>query len=85
VTPKGGPSRGTTVPGGRYTPPSLRADQLPSPPWVPILMFGLLALGVVVILLNYVGVILPGATHNGYLLVGLGLILAGIVTATQYR
>jgi hypothetical protein len=86
VTPKGGAARhGTAAPGGRYTPPSIRADQLPSPRWVPMVMFGLLGLGVLVILLNYVGVILPGATHNGYLLLGLGFILAGIIAATQYR
>jgi len=35
--------------------------------------------------LNYVDVVLPGATSNGYLLLGLGFILGGIITATQYR
>jgi hypothetical protein len=52
---------------------------------VPVLMFTLLGLGVVIILLNYIDVLLPGATSNGCLLAGLVLILAGIVTATQYR
>jgi hypothetical protein len=51
--------------------------------WVPVLMFSLLGLGAIIIILNYVGVLLPGATDNWYLLGGLGLILAGIVTATQ--
>jgi hypothetical protein len=87
VTPKGGPVRdaGVSTGSGRYTPPSVRRDLMPSPRWVPILMFTLLGLGVVVILLNYVDVLLPGATDNGYLLLGLALILGGIVTATQYR
>ena len=52
--------------------------------WVPVLMFTLLGLGLVVILLNYLGV-LPGETNNWYLLAGLGLILAGIITATNYH
>jgi len=68
----------------RYTPPSDRKYDMPSPPWVPVLMFSLLALGIVTIILNYVE-LLPGAVSNGYLLLGLAFILAGIITATQYR
>jgi len=56
----------------------------PSAAWVPILMFALLGLGTVVILANYTIEIL-GMPSNWYLLGGLGLVLAGIVTATQYR
>lgn len=56
----------------------------PSPTWVPVLMFSLLGLGVVMILLNYLSV-LPSAPSNWYLLGGLGLVLGGIFTATQYR
>ncbi len=51
---------------------------------VPILMFGLIGLGLIVILANYV-VTAFGAPSNWYLLAGLGLILGGIVAATQYR
>ncbi len=58
-------------------------DLPPSPAWVPALMFSLLGLGIAVILLNYVGSIWD--TNNGILLLGLGMILGGIVTATQYR
>ncbi len=53
-----------------------------SPPWVPALMFGLLGVGALAIILNYIE-LLPGATSNWYLLGGLGLILGGIITATQ--
>lgn len=53
-----------------------------SPTWVPILMFALLGLGTLMIILNYME-LLPGATDNWYLVGGLGLILAGIITATQ--
>ena len=52
--------------------------------WVPVLMFTLLGIGLVVIFLNYLGV-LPGGTKNSYLLLGLASILGGIMTATQYR
>ncbi len=80
VTPKG------THPDG-YTPDTVShtgaTDLPPSPIWVPVLMFGLLGLGVAVILLNYVGSIWD--TSNPVLLLGLGMILGGIITATQYR
>jgi len=47
-------------------------------------MFTLLAAGALMIVLNYLE-LLPAATSNWYLIGGLGLILGGIVTATQYR
>lgn len=59
----------------------------PSPTWVPVLMFGLLILGSLIIILNYLA-FLPtsdGEASNWYLLLGLGFILGGIVTATQFR
>jgi hypothetical protein len=70
---------------GRYTPPSPHLDQLPSPLWVPVLMFTMFALGMLTIFLNYVQIVPGGETSNWYLLLGLGFILAGIITATQYR
>jgi hypothetical protein len=84
VTPKGGPQRPARAEASsRYTPPVPRAMKV-SPMWVPVLMFALLGIGLLVIFLNYLGV-LPGGTKNLYLLVGLGSILGGIVTATQYH
>ena len=71
----------TSTPSGRYTPPIPREEKV-SPPWVPVVMFGCLILGVAVIVLNYLN-LLPGDASNGYLLVGLGLITVGFVTATQ--
>lgn len=82
VTPKSG-GRTTQPSTGRYTPPIPR-EQKVSPPWVPALMFSLLGLGALVIVLNYLGV-LPGEQSNGYLLLGLGLITGGFITATQYH
>lgn len=71
----------------RYTPPNPRAQKGPSPRWVPILMFALWGLGLLVIILNYMGV-MPGAGDGGngwYLVAGLASILGGIMVATQYR
>lgn len=84
VTPKGTrPSGEIADPSSRYTPPIPR-DVKVSPRWVPVLMFTFLGAGSAVIFLNYLG-LMPGDTNNLYLLLGLGLILAGIITATQYH
>ena len=57
-----------------------------SPPWVPVLMFTCLGLGMTIIILDYLGV-LPEAPNgsNWYLLLGLGLITTGFITATTYH
>jgi hypothetical protein len=77
-----GPHRAQT-PSSRYTPPTPRSVKQ-SPPWVPVLMFGLLLVGAIMIVLNYLE-LLPSSASNWYLLGGLGLILSGIFVATQYR
>jgi hypothetical protein len=93
VTAKGSGSGGRVTPkdasdrrpgqSTRYTPPVPREVKV-SPTWVPVLMFALLGIGLVVIFLNYLGV-LPGGMSNAYLGIGLLAICGGIVTATQYR
>lgn len=75
--------RHASMASSRYTPPIPKTYK-ESPRWVPVLMFALLGIGVVVIILNYLG-LLPSAPTNWYLLVGLAGILGGIVTATQFR
>ncbi|MDH4169797.1 MAG: cell division protein CrgA [Acidimicrobiia bacterium] len=87
------------VQGGRVTPKGTRPDDYrgaatgpvstakamgPSPMWVPVLMFTLFAVGMIIIFLNYTG-LLPSAPSNWWLLGGLGAILGGIITSTQYR
>jgi len=58
----------------------------PSPLIVPIVMFGSLILGILVILVNYIATIdFLGMPDNWYLLGGLGLVLVGIITATRLR
>lgn len=76
-------SRTTPPATSRYTPP-IPSEYKVSPRWVPVLMFTFLGAGMLMIFLNYLGVV-PGGTSNWYLLGGLGLILAGIITATQYH
>jgi hypothetical protein len=91
VTPKGGavPRAATgrsTGPGGsasgRYTPPTSPAKLKPSGRWVPYTVFGLLGLGLVTIVGNYLR---DDAASNWVIFLGLGFILAGILVATQWR
>ena len=94
VTPKGGapaPSQrksgksgNPVVESARYTPPSSGAyARGPSPWWVPTLLFGMLIIGALIIMTNYMGVF--GEAQNIRLVIGLVFILGGIITATQYR
>ena len=68
---------------GRYTPPTPKSYK-ESPRWVPVAMLTFLLLGMLVIIFNYLGLV-PGETSNMYLAVGLGLITAGFVIATQWK
>ena len=81
VTPPAAPKG--PAPSSRYTPPVPRKVKV-SPRWVPIVMGLLLVAGSMLIILNYLD-LLPGGASNAYLLVGLGLITAGFITATQWR
>lgn len=67
----------------RYTPPPPKKPP-PSPTWLPVSMFTLLALGGVLIIVNYLG-LLPGGAKNSYLFIGLGFITGGFMLATQWR
>ena len=68
---------------GRYTAP-LPFDYRHSHWLVPTFMLAFFGIGVLMIVLNYIG-LLPGAASNWYLLGGLGLIVVGFVISTQYR
>ena len=83
VTAKGTPPSQTGArAGNRYVPPEpIRINT--SGPIVPVLMTAFFGVGAFVILVNYLGAI--WTTNTWYLLGGLGLILAGIITATQLR
>jgi Cell division protein CrgA len=72
---------------GRYTPRPIPTDAEAvapdSPAWVTYLMFALFAIGLLVIVLNYTNI--WWATNNKALLIGLGVIVAGFITATKVR
>ncbi|MFN8049944.1 MAG: cell division protein CrgA [Acidimicrobiales bacterium] len=90
TTPKGtkpgeAPSSSGPVASSRYTPPTPATKyDMPSPTWVPVLMFSFFGAGLLAIFLNYTEV-LPSSPSQWYLLGGLTAILLGIVTATQLR
>lgn len=70
--------------GSRYTPPSPK-KAAPSHLWVPVAMFTCLVLGVVVIAGNYLQLLPGGEVSNNFLLIGLGLLIAGFVLSTFFR
>jgi len=51
----------------------------------PATMFTALGLGMVVILGNYLQLLPGGTARNGYLFLGLGLLIGGFVLSTQLR
>lgn len=67
---------------GRYTAPTPKSARQSPRWWAPVFL-GLLVLGVLVILLNYLSVF--GHPTGWGLLVGLVIIAAGFVMATRYR
>ena len=67
---------------GRYTPPV--TAQKVSRVWVPAVMFTLFGLAMVVVFLNYVG-LLPGAPTVWYKLGSGVFLVGGLAAATQWR
>lgn len=73
----------------RPTPPkqpsqAAARDKGPSPTWYVVTMFGLMVIGILVILANYVN-LLPGGTSNLYLVLGLAGIAIGFAMTLNYR
>lgn len=72
----------------RRPPPPPKPDPIkekgPSPTWYIVTMFGLMGVGMLIILANYIDV-LPGGTNNTYLLVGLAGIAAGFAMTLNFR
>lgn len=54
-----------------------------SPKWYVALMFGVMAIGGLVVILNYIGAV-PGGTASIWLYSGLGLIGVGFVMTLNY-
>lgn len=81
-------SKGRKKANRRPTPPSHKPTAVdekgPSPTWYVVTMFGLMAVGLIVILVNYMG-LLPGGTSNIYLVSGLAGIGVGFAMTMNYR
>ncbi|HEY1988082.1 MAG TPA: cell division protein CrgA [Acidimicrobiales bacterium] len=91
ATKKGRSVRGRTTPqatrdtshSDRYTPPIPKKTKV-SPRWMGLSIIALFVIGVLVIILNYAGV-LPGGVSNWWLVGAIGSIFAGLMVATQYH
>lgn len=69
----------------KYIPPP-KPKPKPSGPWVPVLFFGFLILGFVLIMSRYIlSTTVQALDNDAYLWGGLGLLAAALATATQWR
>jgi hypothetical protein len=64
-------------------PPQAKEEKV-SPQWYVVLMFSLMAVGVIVIMLNYLS-LLPGGQRSLFLYTGLASIAAGFVMTMNYH
>jgi hypothetical protein len=55
-----------------------------SPIWYVARMFGVMAIGALLVILNYIGIV-PGGTKSIYLYSGLGLIAVGFLMTLNYH
>lgn len=80
-------SKGRKKANRRPTPPP-KPDPIkakgPSPTWYVALMFGLMGVGALVIILNYMNV-MPGGTNSNWLIGGLAGIAVGFGMTLNYR
>jgi len=86
---KGRSSGGRTTPAGqkvqsaRYTPPVPKNVKVSSR-WLGVVILALFGLGVLVVILNYAG-LLPGGVNNLWLIAAIASIFAGLLLATRYH
>ncbi len=82
-TSKGGSASSGSVQSNRYTPPIDRSQKV-SPKWFGILIVAMFALGVLIVILNYAG-LLPGGVNNAWLIAAIAAIFVGLILATRYH
>ena len=80
---KGAVTGSGSIQSNRYTPPIDRSQKV-SPRWFGVLIIGMFVLGVLIVILNYAG-LLPGGVHNAWLLGAIGAIFVGLLLATRYH
>ena len=81
-------ARSSSAPSGsvrsnRYTPPIDRSQKT-SPVWLGVLIIAMFGLGVLIVILNYAG-LLPGGVNNAWLIAAIGAIFVGLLLATRYH
>ena len=72
-----------SVQSSRYTPPIDRSEKT-SPRWFGVLIIAMFALGVLIVILNYAG-LLPGGVNNAWLIAAIAAIFVGLLLATRYH
>ncbi len=72
-----------SVQSNRYTPP-IPKNVKTSPRWMGVTIIALFLVGVLVVILNYGG-LLPGGVNNLWLIAAIGAIFAGLLLATRYH
>jgi len=77
-------SKGRRRPSRVDEPPPIPDSAKVSPTWYAVLMFGLMGVGVLVIILNYIGIV-PGGQQSMYLYLGLAAIGAGFMMTLNYH
>ena len=75
--------RATSVQSSRYTPP-IPKNVKTSPRCMGITIIALFLLGVLVVILNYAG-LLPGGVNNLWLVAAIAAIFVGLIMATRYH
>ncbi len=87
---KGRSSGGRTTAAGtssvrsdRYTPP-IPKNAKTSPRWMGVTIIALFLIGVLVVIVNYAG-LLPGGVNNLWLVAAIGAIFVGLIMATRYH
>ncbi|HSM01830.1 MAG TPA: cell division protein CrgA [Acidimicrobiia bacterium] len=78
-------SKGRRRPSRVDQPPPIPEKAKVSPTWYAVLMFGLMAVGVLVIILNYIGIVPGGEQQSIYLYLGLAAIGVGFMMTLNYH
>jgi hypothetical protein len=78
-------SKGRRKPKRIATAPPVAKEAKVSPRWYVILMFSLMAVGVLTIIINYLGLLPGGQMRSIFLYTGLAAIAAGFIMTLNYH